>query len=77
MVFNIQTKKRLTVHEGWDGYAVWSPDASKIIFDREDAPGGQKRPWVMRMDDFTIKPLGNGAFLGCHEKPGPQPFERA
>jgi Tol biopolymer transport system component len=58
MVFNTQTKKRLTVHEGWDGYAVWSPDAGTIIFDREDAPGGQKRPWVMRMDDFTIKPLG-------------------
>jgi len=58
MVFSTQTKKRLTVHEGWDGYAVWSPDAGKIIFDREDAPGGQKRPWVMKMDDFTIKPLG-------------------
>lgn len=58
MDFNTQTKKRLTVHEGWDGYAVWSPDAGKIIFDREDTPGGHKRPWVMRMDDFTIKPLG-------------------
>jgi len=58
LTFSTQTKKRLTVHEGWDGYAVWSPDADRIIFDREDAPGGQKRPWVMRMDDFTIQPLG-------------------
>jgi Tol biopolymer transport system component len=83
MVFNTQTKKRLTVHEGWDGYAVWSPDATKIIFDREDAPGGQKRPWVMRMDDFTIKPLGkfegwlsisdwsdDDKLLGFHEMAG-------
>jgi len=58
LVFNTQTKKRLTVHEGWDGYAVWSPDAGTIIFDREDTAGGHKRPWVMSMDDYTIKPLG-------------------
>ena len=83
MVFNTQTKKRLTVHEGWDGYAVWSPDAGTIIFDREDAPGGQKRPWVMRMDDYTIKPLGkfegslsisdwsdDDKLLGFHEMAG-------
>lgn len=83
LVFNTQTKKRLTVHEGWDGYAVWSPDARTIIFDREDAPGGQKRPWVMRMDDYTIKPLGkfegslsisdwsdDGKLLGFHEVAG-------
>lgn len=58
MVFATQTKRRLTVHEGWDGYAVWSPDASTVIFDREDKPGGQKRPWFMSMEDFTIRPLG-------------------
>lgn len=58
MIFATQTKRRLTVHEGWDGYAVWSPDASRIIFGREDKPGGQKRPWFMSMDDFTIEPLG-------------------
>lgn len=83
LTFNTQTKKRLTVHEGWDGYAVWSPDAGKIIFDREDAPGGHKRPWVMRMDDFTITPLGkfegslsvsdwseDNGLLGFHETAG-------
>ena len=83
MVFNTQTKKRLTLHEGWDGYAVWSPDAGTIIFDREDAPGGHKRPWVMRMDDYTIKPLGkfegslsisdwsdDDKLLGFHEMAG-------
>jgi Tol biopolymer transport system component len=83
MVFSTQTKKRLTVHEGWDGYAVWSPGGDRIIFDREDEPGGQKRPWVMRMDDFTIKPLGEfegwlsvndwsveGSLLAFHEVEG-------
>lgn len=56
--FATQGKKRLTSHEGWDGYAVWSPDGSSIIFDREDTPGDQKQPWQMNMDDYTSKPFG-------------------
>lgn len=58
VVFNTQVQNRLTRHEGWDGYAVWSPDSSHIIFDREDTPGGKKRPWLMNLDDLSIKPLG-------------------
>ena len=53
-----QVHSRLTSHQGWDGYAVWSPDGTKIIFDREDSPGKQKRPWVMELAGRTIKPLG-------------------
>jgi Tol biopolymer transport system component len=53
-----QQQSRLTNHLGWDGYAVWSPDGSKIIFDREDVPDAQKRPWVMKISDRTSKPLG-------------------
>jgi len=49
---------RLTSHPGWDGYAVWSPDGTKIIFDREDSPGKKKRPWIMELEERTIKPLG-------------------
>ena len=83
MVFSTQTHKRLTDHEGWDGYAVWSPDSTSIIYDREDVPGGQKRPWIMNMEDFTIKPLGkfegwlsindwslDNRLLGFHELEG-------
>ena len=57
--FATQGRKRLTSHEGWDGYAVWSPDGRSIIFDREDTPGDQKQPWIMNMDDYTSKPFGN------------------
>ena len=57
--FSTQGRKRLTKHKGWDGYAVWSPDSSKIIFDREDVPDGQKQPWVMDLHDFSSKPLGS------------------
>ena len=53
-----QIHSRLTSHPGWDGYAVWSPDGTRIIFDREDSPGKQKRPWIMELDGRTIKPLG-------------------
>ncbi len=27
---------RLTSHQGWDGYAVWSPKGEEIVFDRVD-----------------------------------------
>ena len=53
-----QVHSRLTSHQGWDGYAVWSPDGTKIIFDREDSPGKQKRPWTMELAERTIRPLG-------------------
>jgi len=53
-----QTHSRLTSHQGWDGYAVWSPDGTKIIFDREDSPGKQKRPWIMELEERAIRPLG-------------------
>jgi Tol biopolymer transport system component len=56
--FDSQVHSRLTSHQGWDGYAVWAPDGNKIIFDREDSPGKQKRPWVMELEGRTIKPLG-------------------
>jgi Tol biopolymer transport system component len=53
-----QQQSRLTNHLGWDGYAVWSPDGTKIIFDREDVPDAPKRPWVMDLEKRTSKPLG-------------------
>ena len=59
LVFSTQKRKRLTKHEGWDGYAVWSPDGKAIIFDREVGPEGQKQPWVMNLDDYTSQPLGS------------------
>jgi len=59
MDLSTRSRKRLTAHKGWDGYAVWSPDSRSIIFDREDTPEGQKRPWIMNLDDYTSKPLGS------------------
>jgi len=83
LVFSTQHKERLTDHKGWDGYAVWSPDGRKIIFDREDEPEGQKNPWIMNLDDYTSKPLGafegwlsvsdwsdDNRLLGFHEQAG-------
>jgi Tol biopolymer transport system component len=55
---NSQVHSRLTSHPGWDGYAVWSPDGTRIIFDREDSPGNPKRPWIMELDGKTSRPLG-------------------
>jgi len=57
--FDDQVISRLTSHPGWDGYAVWSPDGTKIVYDREDAPGERKRPWIMDLDGRTSKPLGS------------------
>ena len=51
-------RSRLTSHKGWDGYAVWSPDSSRIIFDREISPDKPKRPWIMELEGRTSKPLG-------------------
>jgi Tol biopolymer transport system component len=59
--FESQTRSRLTSHRGWDGYAVWSPDGSSIIFDREVSPDKPKRPWIMELDGRTSKPLGRYA----------------
>jgi Tol biopolymer transport system component len=53
-----QVRSRLTSHAGWDGYAVWSPDGARIVFDREDEPGKQKHPWIMDLNERTLKPLG-------------------
>lgn len=58
MDLDSQVLARLTSHPGWDGYAVWSPDGTKIIYHREDTPGGRKRPWIMNIEDRTSKPLG-------------------
>ena len=54
-----QVQSRLTSHPGWDGYAVWSPDGSKIIYDRADGEEAQKRPWIMKLEDRTKKPFGS------------------
>lgn len=83
LVFSTQNKKRLTKHKGWDGYAVWSPDGKSLIFDREDVLEEEKQPWVMNMEDYTIKPLGtyegwlsitdwskDNSLLGFHELEG-------
>jgi len=83
MVFSTQHRKRLTDHKGWDGYAVWSPDGRSIIYDREEVAEGQKSPWIMNLDDYTSKPLGEfegwlsvsdwsieNRLLGFHEQAG-------
>jgi Tol biopolymer transport system component len=57
--FDSQVISRLTNHKGWDGYAVWSPDGTKIVYDREDAPGEPNRPWIMDIEGRTRKPLGS------------------
>ena len=59
MELDSRVHSRLTFHPGWDGYAVWSPDGTKIIYDREDVFSGQKRPWIMDMEGRTSKPLGS------------------
>ena len=83
MDLDSQVLSRLTTHPGWDGYAVWSPDGTKIIYHREDTPGGRKRPWIMDIEDRTSKPLGryegqmsitdwskDNQLLGVHELAG-------
>ena len=78
-----QVQSRLTNHAGWDGYAVWSPEGKRIIFDREDAPDAGKRPWIMDLEKRISKPLGSfegwlsisdwskdGQLLGFHELAG-------
>ncbi|MDH4018678.1 MAG: hypothetical protein OEU84_03680 [Xanthomonadales bacterium] len=83
LVFSTQNRKRLTKHKGWDGYAVWSPDGKNLIFDREDVLEEERQPWVMNMEDYTIKPLGtyegwlsisdwskDNSLLGFHELEG-------
>ena len=54
-----QVQSRLTFHQGWDGYAVWSPDGAQIIYDRAVEPEGKKDPWVMDLDGLTGRPLGD------------------
>ena len=42
-----QNVRRLTDHTGYDGYAIWSPDGTKLLFDRgEDKIGKKKQPFV-------------------------------
>lgn len=53
-----QTRSRLTTHRGWDGYAVWSPNDDRIIFEREVSTEKPKRPWIMELEGRTSKPLG-------------------
>lgn len=54
-----RSRNRLTDHPGWDGYAVWSPDAKHIIFDRADEVDGPKRPWLMELQSRETMPLGS------------------
>lgn len=76
-------QSRLTHHEGWDGYAVWSPDDRHIVFDRADGPGGAKSPWLMNLETLDIRQLGtyegwlsvsdwgkDDELLAFHEKDG-------
>jgi len=78
-----QKRTRLTDHEGWDGYAVWSPDGNRIVFDRADGPEGRKSPWVMDLRDYSLAQLGeyegwlsvsdwraDGTLLAFHELGG-------
>lgn len=78
-----QKKIRLTEHEGWDGYAVWSPDGTRIVYDRAERPDGPKSPWVMDLENFQARPLGeydgwlsvsdwreDGTLLAFHENGG-------
>lgn len=51
-------QERLTRHPGWDGYAVWSPEGTQIVFDRENLPDSPKQPWVMNLEQRTSRPLG-------------------
>jgi Tol biopolymer transport system component len=53
-----QSQARLTAHPGWDGYPVWSPDGERIVFNRGDADGDNKQPWLMDMNSFETVPLG-------------------
>ena len=51
--------KRLTNHKGWDGYAVWSPDGSRIVFDRGDVDGKKKRPFILNLESGELRALGD------------------
>ncbi len=51
--------KRLTTHQGWDGYAVWSPAGKQIAFDRGDPEQeNQKTPTLMDLETGEIRPIG-------------------
>ena len=47
--------KRLTEHDGWDGYADVSPDGTRLVFDRSGEAG--EGPFVLNLDDGSAQPL--------------------
>ncbi len=47
--------KRLTEHDGWDGYADVSPDGTQLIFDRSGEAG--EGPFVLNLADGSAQPL--------------------
>lgn len=53
--------RRLTHHEGWDGYAVISPDGARLVFDRGLNGDADKQPHVLHLAS------GETALLGSYD----------
>ena len=52
--------RRLTRSPGWDGYAVFSPDGSRLAFDRStDGGDGAKQPHILALESGATHPLGS------------------
>ena len=49
---------RLTDSEGWDGYAVFSPDGERLVFDRGSKDGDAKQPYFLELATGEVRPLG-------------------
>lgn len=47
--------ERLTRHEGWDGYAAFSPNGKTFTYDREE--GEQKTPYIYNFETGEIRPF--------------------
>lgn len=76
-LFSISTEgkelKRLTEHEGWDGYAVWSPDSGSFLFQRDidDSRGAYRYDVVTgRISPFVVMHDANVSASGWSDSAG-------
>lgn len=56
--------RRLTHHEGWDGYAAVSPNGTSIVFDRGDEEGDRLTWMDLKTGETRVLARSEGEHLG-------------